>query len=581
MTVRVTVFLAVYVLVLGVNPVFSIEQLEELPADTFGEVRDREAMELDEQLILEPGELPDYDLLRLDIGEERELDESYLISLPVLEEEIVEDRIIFPDVDPNEPYAGLELPELVEIAVANNLGLQNMRRSVRIARSQLRSSQADFIPFVDLVGSTRYSHFRDQGATRTVTETDADGETTTTQRDTVRNTETITNIGGVETGVQLPTGGSLTGDASMRRQDTHITDGGGVAGGDKTYDSVAEVRYIQPLLRGAGTDVGMADLRRARLREMDQIMNDQLSQRDVTLNVISAYFNILQTARQLQVSRDSIRERLRFLEETQVRFDVGRVDESEILRAEIQYLQELETAISRRRTLDDQRENLLILLGLPLDTPISIVEITDELADRGRVQTPLPQDAVEEALNNRLELMRSDISLALSEIDLRVARNDVLPQLNFDAGYSRSETSGSYTSAMGFENEGWDAGLSVRVPLVNIQRREAARRSLLSLEQDQTNRLATERNLIQDVLSTHRSVQATEAQLTILRKSVEQARRSLELINGRFEVGYASVTEVRLAQDDLFAAETRYSNALLNYQIQLANLYVAMGRPLL
>ncbi len=581
MTGRVTAALALYVLVLGGNPAFPIEQFQDLPDLPLGEAPEREAAELDEQLLIEPGELPDYDLLRLDIGEEMELGEAYILSLPMLEEEIVDDQVIFPEVDPAEPFARLSLPEMVEIAVENNLGLVNSRRSVRIARSQLRSAEADFIPFVDLVGSTRYDHFRDQSATRSVTVLDPEGEPRTVQQDTVRNTETITNTGGVETGVQLPTGGSLSAGSTLRRRDTHITDGGGVAGGDKTYDSNAEVRYIQPLLRGAGTDVGQANLRRTRLREMDQIINDQLSTRDVTLNVINAYFNLLQTARQLQVSRDSIRERLRFLEETQVRFDVGRVDESEILRAEILYLQELETAISRRRTLDDQKENLLILLGLPLDTPISFVDITEDLAGRGRVDIPRAQDAVEEALNARLELIRSDISLALSEIDLRVARNDVLPQLNLDAGYARGETSGSYTSAMGFENEGWDAGLSVRVPLVNIQRREAARRSLLGLEQDQTSRLATERNLIQDVLSTHRSVQSTEAQLTILRKSVEQARRSLELINGRFEVGFASVTEVRLAQDDLFAAETRYSNALLNYQIQLARLYVAMGRPLI
>jgi outer membrane protein TolC len=68
--------------------------------------------------------------------------------------------------------------------------------------------------------------------------------------------------------------------------------------------------------------------------------------------------------------------------------------------------------------------------------------------------------------------------------------------------------------------------------------------------------------------------------LTLLKKNVEQARRSLELINGKFEVGFATVTEVRLAQDDLFNAETRYSDAILNYQIQVARLYVALGRPL-
>ncbi len=73
----------------------------------------------------------------------------------------------------------------------------------------------------------------------------------------------------------------------------------------------------------------------------------------------------------------------------------------------------------------------------------------------------------------------------------------------------------------------------------------------------------------------------TEARLTVLRKQVEQARRNLELIKGSFEVGFATVTEVRLAQDDLFNTETSYKNALLGYQVSIAELYVAMGMPLL
>ena len=78
----------------------------------------------------------------------------------------------------------------------------------------------------------------------------------------------------------------------------------------------------------------------------------------------------------------------------------------------------------------------------------------------------------------------------------------------------------------------------------------------------------------------HRSVLTTEANLTLLRKTVDQARRNLELINGSLEVGFSTITEVRLAQDDLFSAETRYNNALLNYQVALAELYVALGLPL-
>ena len=523
--------------------------------------------------LIEPGTLPDYELLRYTEGEEQDFTAKYLRSLPTFSDDVVTSSIVFPEVPESADLHAMTLPQLIEVARENNFQLQNSRRSVLIARSQTRSAEADFIPFVDIVADSRYEHGINRNATRFDPETGL-------QVDTVQRTDTYTNQGGIESGVDLPTGGQITLDSNLQRVDQKTDDGGG-SEGTRNYSSNAEVRFLQPLLRGGGIDVGTADLRSARLSEIDQVLDDRLAQRDVAFDVIQSYFEILQAARSLEVSRDAITIRLQFLEETKIRFSEGRVDQSEILRAEINYLRELQTAIERRRNLDQQRENMLILLGLPLDTPISFVDITAELAERGRMEVPPETTAMSEALDQRMELMQSDIGVTQARLSKAVARNDVLPTLNFDAGYNRSDAATGAQESLGFVNEGWDAGLGLRIPLVNIQRREAYRRAILSLEQVETNRLSLERSISQEALSARRNVLATEVQLTILRKSVEQARKSLELINGRFEVGFATVTEVRLAQDDLFSVETNYNNTLLNYQTALARLYVALGRPLI
>ncbi len=553
----------------------------------------------DPVLAIKPGELPDYETLRLRTGTETEMMASYLETIKTVENDVLTTDVIFPEVDANSTYARMSLPELVDLALQSNLSLMNSGRNVLVARSSTRSSEAPFIPFVDLVSDGRITQSRDRNATRTETYTETVPaptpviavpgatpappitRTLTRTLNTVRETTTERLQGGVESGVTLPTGGQFTLDGNSTRSITNSEDGGGKDPESKDWDSRAEIRFLQPLLRGGGTEVGTADLRRSRLREMDQLIADQLNRRDVTLNVISTYFQILQNAAQLSVSRSAIAERIRFLDDTRTRYDVGRVDESEILRAEIQVLTEMETAISRRRQLDELREDMLNLLGLPLDTPISFENIIPQLRARGRVDIPTIDQVVEEAINSRMELMQEDIGIAISEIDYRVARNNLLPQLDFDAGYNRNDANTNFREATGFENEGWDAGFAFRLPLINIERREAAKRSSLSLENTRTNRLITERNLTLEARSRHRSVLSTEAQLTILGRNIEQAQKSLDLINGRFEVGFATVTEVRLAQDDLFQAATRYTTALLSYQIELARLYVALGRPLI
>lgn len=518
--------------------------------------------------------LPDYDTLRYQAGLPVEFQTRYLELVPVADDDVLTTAIVFPDVPRDASYAVMTLRRLMDRAMEENFNLQNSRRSVLIARSQTVAARAPFIPFLDLVGESNVAETKNANATYVNPETGM-------VEDTTRRERVYTNRGGVETGVNLPTGGSLRGNTGMTRTDTRTTDDSGVLVDETGYSSAADIQFLQPLLRGAGPDVARAGLRRARIRELDSVLADRIRQRDVAFSVISTYFSILQAARRLKVSQDALQIRAQFLEETRVRFNVGRVDESEILRAEINYLNELQRAVERRRQLDEAREDMLILLGLPLDTPISFLDITDELASRGRVEIPAADYALTESLDQRPELMRADLSVSLAEIDRTVARNDLLPDLNLNASYNRNDAANDIYEATGMENERWQAGAGIRVPLVNIQRRESARQASISLESVRTDRLARERDLTAEVLTARRNVLSTEAQLTILSKSVEQARKSLDLINGRFEVGFATVTEVRLAQDDLFDAETNYSNALLNYQIDVARLYVALGRPLL
>jgi len=515
-------------------------------------------------------ELPSPGDLELPGGVETRMGARFLETLPLLDGELFTTSTIFRVTDPNGKYANLDLRALVQIANENNFDLINTDRSVQIARSQTRSEEAFFLPFVDLVGDARIRRTKDRDTTSLSVPFEGD-RTVTTQ-------STTTNAG-IEITQNLPTGGKITASGNESRTSSK-NDDNDTQLRSRSFGADADIRFLQPLLRGGGIEVGTANLRSQRLSEIDTILGQRLSERDTALRVINSYFDIASLKQQLQVSADALRERRRFLEETELKYQVGRVAESEILSAEIQFLQEVESAIGRRQAFENAREDLLILLGLPLDTQISLLDVTPVLRERGRVEIPSVQEAVSAGLASRMELMRSDISVTQSEISHRVSRNNMLPDLNFDAGYGRSDSAGNYKDANELKDTGWDAGLSLRIPVINIQRRESLRQSTLRLEQVKTNRVALERDITQEIIVAHRSVLASEASLTVVQKTVEQARKNLQLINGSFEVGFSSVTEVRLAQDDLFQAETRYSSSLLNYQSALANLYRAMGKPL-
>lgn len=476
----------------------------------------------------------------------------------------------FADVATSSPLANLSLRQCIDLAMENNLTLLNQKRDLEISESSLRSSAARFVPFVELISEASYSETRADSL-----ESDGSGGLQRTRTRLTQNSQG----GRAQVTQNLPTGGSIVAGAGPSR--TRGADGSGPGGGNVTYENDASIRANQPLLRGGGLDVGLADLRSARLSRVSETLDAELRRRDVSLQVIEQYFSLLQAAQDLQVSADALAEKRRFLEETRIKYEVGRVAESEILRAELQFLQEQETNVLRRQSVIDRRERLLITLGLEPDNALSVLDVTEELARRPPVELPTVDESLAIARANRIELRQAQISVEFARISLSTARNDVLPNLDLTGGaQTQDQDRTGVGGATDLEDNTWDAGIQLRIPLPNIQRREALRRAELNLEKTRTNRVTTERSITLEVQNSHRSVSTAQRSLQILARTVEQARKNLELVNGSFEVGYSTITDVRLAQDDLFQAQSRYNNTLLNFQVAIANFYKALGQPL-
>jgi outer membrane protein TolC len=521
--------------------------------------------------------------------------------LPGAEEEdffsIEEMERLYGPSEPDPGLAGLTLRDCARLALERNFGLANAARDLASSASQRRAQGAEFIPFVELVYD--YDYVSDKTARTRRQEREA--ETPDDQLTRTRERERTTNHGEVRVTQNLPWGGSVgtsVGATEGRNRDRLFATTEVVESEDPTvpgsvvfidsstdvsrdYRSDAAFTYTQPLLRGAGWTVGTAELRRAQLDEMDQALSYRLSQRDVALQIISAYYAVARAELDLRVSREALREIERFLEETRIRHELGRIPESEISRAEVQFLQEKQTYISRLQTYEARVDDLLEATGLPLQASLSLAPVEGQLIDARLARVPPLQEGIREALAARLEIARSDIALARAELALDLAENDILPDLNLDANWVGLDESDSNDDIDEPENRRrYDVGLSLNVPLPNIARREALWRTKLALESARNSREQQDRSVIREVKAAYRDLRAAEARLRILAKTVEQARRSLAQENARFEVGLNTSTEVRNAQDDLFSAQSDYNQALLDVQIAVSQLYRALGRPI-
>ncbi|MCD6384851.1 TolC family protein [Candidatus Sumerlaeota bacterium] len=448
----------------------------------------------------------------------------------------------------------LDLRQCVKLGLENNFDLINKRRDLEIQRSYLREEKAFFIPFVELIAELT------TGKERTRSDT---GERIESYSDSQE--------GRIELSQNLPTGGEVSVFGGVMRD---------YADNASLYTSELGLSLTQPLLRGGGFAVGLANLRTAELNKLSALLTLETNERDTALQIIRQYFRILQSKLDLQVSRDALAEKKRFLREARMKFELDEIPESEVSRAEILYLQEREHYTLRLQSYQDRIEELLIILGLPLDTKLNIVDITKSLISAGLPELAPEDEYIREALVLRPSLRLSDINIQKARINLQVARNALLPFLDFSAETRSYESDPYFRHTRDLDYNTWTAGLKLTIPLPNIARKEAYRRALLELDKLKTSRLALEREIIREVKQAYRSVKTNEQSIQILLKTVKQGYKNLEQEKVRFEFGLNTSVDVRLAQDDLFEAQSRYYTAVLNHQIYLAQLYKAVGRPL-
>ena len=266
---------------------------------------------------------------------------------------------------------------------------------------------------------------------------------------------------------------------------------------------------------------------------------------------------------------------------TKIKFSLDRIPESEISRSEIQYLQERENVVSRKTNYEDQLEKLLIQLGLSLDKQLSVKDVTQSLFQVEDIVIPPLEQCLQAAMAHRLELLQSEIIIRQQRIALDKTKNDLLPDLDLSLEYATRDSDEEFEDSTSMRDENvWDANLSLSIPLPNIARKEAYKRARISLEKKLTDRKSRERNIIREVKQSYRRLKSSESSLLILKRTVEQAKKSLEQERGRFDVGLSTSNDVTNAQDDLFETQSQYFFELLEYQINIARLYKAMGLDL-
>jgi outer membrane protein TolC len=206
---------------------------------------------------------------------------------------------------------------------------------------------------------------------------------------------------------------------------------------------------------------------------------------------------------------------------------------------------------------------------------------------------------VRHALERRADLHAAKLSIDQNDINIRYYKNQILPDVNFQAQYSAAGLGGvqllpvstltgdvtatgrevvsqrSFSSALGdiFNNAypAWTVGFQINYPLGVSTAKASLEKAKLQYQVSQTQLRNTEMQIVAQVRSAARSVEANQKRVESARASRELAEEKLAAEEKKFAAGIEQAFFVFQAQRDLSSARTVEVQAIADYNKSLVD----------
>lgn len=309
--------------------------------------------------------------------------------------------------------------------------------------------------------------------------------------------------------------------------------------------------------------------------------NEGLKQ-SVILQITQAYYNVLKDTELVKVSEDVLARSIEDTEQTIALEEAGVLIPADIATARVRQASNELSLVNNQNALQISQATLPRLMGLDPGSLIT-VEVDESFQlylDRGTIEKIqiTVEEAIQTALDNRPEFKETEASLKQQEWSLTLSKLQRWPRLSANARYD-VDLDNYLRERINFsEFRSWRVEASIEFTLYDggVLGNIVKERSM-QLEQARENASDLERSVALDVRQSYLNLKRSETVVEISNTQVENARLSLEVIQGRYRVGKAILLEVLDAQTSYAQALTNQVNAFYDYKIALARLQDAMG----
>ena len=478
------------------------------------------------------------------------------------------------------PSGAVTLEQCIQLALENNLSLRITNYQPRLAALNLRGAYGAYDPRFSLGGT---DSFRESKGRQNPLEFTIPSSETDSFRHNI-------GLNGV-----MPFGTRYS--IGLNSSETTGSDSRDFPFG--SYGTGFSASITQPLLRGALIDGTRMNIK----LQKQQVESSSLTViRQITQTVSSvelAYYALIASRENVKVAEETLALTAKNFSNQKRRAEVGTLAKSQLPQLEAELYSQQGSLLSVQNNYADSVNTLKRLLTDDFGAA-QAAELLP-VGELNPVQTVFSRnDSWDKALNQRPEILQSQISLENTDIRLRYNKNQLYPQLDLRATYGLSgsdsavvkfmdktpfvESSASFNNAFRDVRRGdypnYSIGLQFSIPIPNRSARANYETAQEQKEQAVLQHKELEQSIMVEIDRLIRDAEYRFEQITVSRQARLSSELALQNETKRYNEGAIENYQVLQAQRDL--TNRRYSeiNAKVQYLTALSRLAQAEGSTL-
>lgn len=287
--------------------------------------------------------------------------------------------------------------------------------------------------------------------------------------------------------------------------------------------------------------------RLSRLQDLSEIELNQQVQ-NIIADIMVTYYDIIRQQNYLRIIENTLEVSQQKLDIVNVKKNVGMADAAEILQTQSDVNSAEQLLEIQKLVIEQNKADLLLLINSKTQNPFSV-------SDSISVDKSLQLDSILTYLNRNPQYLSADQQVLINEQLVKEVTSQRYPSVKLNAGYDFYHANSNNANLLLNQNYGPAAGVSLQVPIFNgnIYKTQS------DVAKIRVNNSKLEKESLLYSLSTqatklYRTYSITLQQIESQKDNFEMNTKLLEVVMQKFNLGQATILDVK-------AAQTSYENA--------------------